>query len=279
MSRGMSIEVKRANKLLINQNAVFDQGVTVRRNLTKTDLEYWIQEFACNNKHANASLCILVVLSHGYETGIVCTDGKLIEKEWLLNQFINTKSGILQDKPKFFIFQACRGNTPPGYNVTQNNTDCIFGKSDSGQSSLPRPLWRDCLIAEATIYGYGAYRHEIEGSIFIQSLCKVFMEHACDTDIRDMLDMVTIAVQSEANTVQYLQTPSYENRGFVKKLYFSPDRNRAAIHFDDNEPSETNEPHETNEPPEINELHHSSYWFPKAKELLSIFLSFATILE
>ena len=52
--------------------------------------------------------------------------------------------------------------------------------------------WEDILIAYSTLPGYVANRDCTKGTWFVQSLCKVFMEHAHNTNLRDMLDLVAL---------------------------------------------------------------------------------------
>lgn len=53
------------------------------------------------------------------------------------------------------------------------------------------PTVEDMLIAYATIPGYVANRDNMRGTWFIESICKVFMNHAADMDIKEMMDEVT----------------------------------------------------------------------------------------
>ena len=83
--------------------------------------------------------------------------------------------------------------------------------------------WEDILIAYSTLPGYVANRDCTKGTWFVQSLCKVFMEHAHNTNLRDMLDLVALDLKqnftSEAGTKQSF---NYDVRHFYKKLYFNP---------------------------------------------------------
>ena len=52
------------------------------------------------------------------------------------------------------------------------------------------PTVEDMLIAYATIPGYVANRDNMRGTWFIESICKVFMNHAAGMDIKEMMDEV-----------------------------------------------------------------------------------------
>ena len=83
--------------------------------------------------------------------------------------------------------------------------------------------WEDILIAYSTLPGYVANRDCTKGTWFVQSLCKIFMEHAHNTNLRDMLDLVALDLKqnftSETGTKQSF---NYDVRHFYKKLYFNP---------------------------------------------------------
>jgi hypothetical protein len=50
----------------------------------------------------------------------------------------------------------------------------------------------DMLIGYSTLPGFASNRDIYLGTWYIQAICEVFMEHACDTDVEDMLKMVSI---------------------------------------------------------------------------------------
>lgn len=71
------------------------------------------------------------------------------------------------------------------------------------------------------IAGFVAYRSPKSGSWYIELLCKVFMEHACDTDVETLLKIVDS--QLENTKMDGLrQTSNYENRGFNKLCFINP---------------------------------------------------------
>jgi len=54
---------------------------------------------------------ILVILSHGQDGYIETTDGRKVNLEAIFEQFNNQYCPNLKGKPKFFIIQACRGDS------------------------------------------------------------------------------------------------------------------------------------------------------------------------
>jgi hypothetical protein len=56
-------------------------------------------------------------------------------------------------------------------------------------------VWRamsDILIGYSTLPGFASNRDVYLGTWYINAICEVFMEHACDTDVEDMLKMVSL---------------------------------------------------------------------------------------
>lgn len=80
----------------------------------------------------------------------------------------------------------------------------------------------DMKICYSTVLGYNAFRDPVEGSWYIQILCKVFAEHAHDTHLEDLLKLIGENMNVKRTERDHLQTVSNEDRGFNKILYFNP---------------------------------------------------------
>ena len=94
------------------------------------------------------------------------------------------------------------------------------------------------LIAYSTLPGYVSNRDHFRGTWFIESICKVFMEQAKDTNLRDMLDEVGLVLSRYESEMGTKQSFSYDVssthgkicsiigtlqvRHFYKKLFFNP---------------------------------------------------------
>jgi caspase-like apoptosis-related cysteine protease len=61
-----------------------------------------------------------------------------------------------------------------------------------GSASVILPTMSDILIGYSTLPGFISNRDVYLGTWYIQAICEVFMEHAWDTDIEDMLKMVSL---------------------------------------------------------------------------------------
>ena len=131
---------------------------------------------------------------------------------------------------------ACRGEdidfgTIPRLE-TQESMSCSVDASGFVNNGVMRqtvakdPTWEDMVILFATIPGYVANRNLYRGTWLIECLCYVFMNHACDMDLREMLDEVARRLRGYESESGTKQSCSYENRHFYNKLYFNPGINR-----------------------------------------------------
>jgi len=62
-----------------------------------------------------------------------------------------------------------------------------------GHGSVVLRAMSDILIGYSTLPGFASNRDVYLGTWYIQAICEVFMEHACDTDVEDMLKMVSLS--------------------------------------------------------------------------------------
>lgn len=60
-----------------------------------------------------------------------------------------------------------------------------------GSTSIVHRRMSDILTGYSTLPGFSSNRDIYLGTWYIQAICEIFMEHACDTDIEDMLKMVS----------------------------------------------------------------------------------------
>lgn len=234
--------------------------VCVKRNLSRPNFEFEVSNFAGDSMHAYMDMCVLCVLSHGENGTIICTNGEKVEIETMLNKFNNQSAPSLRGKPKFFLIQSCRGlDIDAGCTETDsptNNTAPSLKRSHSGgpgenladiQGSpvrlfqplnnpfkLPRsPSYEDIIVSYATIPGFVAYRNNVKGSWFVQSLCKVFMEFCHVEDLVTLMNRVSQQLSTYGTIKGEKQMCETLLRGVKKHIYFNPglaDRNRVYTH-------------------------------------------------
>ncbi len=94
--------------------------------------------------------------------------------------------------------------------------------SNFGEANKARPTWEDMIIAYSTIPGYASMRDHERGTWFIQSLVEVFMNHAYNREIIDLLRMTSQRLSNFTNEHNEKQTCNIEMRHLYKRIYFNP---------------------------------------------------------
>ncbi|XP_017781779.1 PREDICTED: caspase Dronc-like [Nicrophorus vespilloides] len=208
--KGAEVDEKNISELL-NQMGF---KVEKYRDLTKNQMVKKLVDYASSYSLKNVDINVVVMMSHGIgnndgNTHIAGTDNNLLSIADIVEKFDNSNCPNLIDKPKIFIFQCCRGDQDQRV------------ERDAAQIMKAKKKYNDMLLAYSTIPGYVSHRNPVLGTWYIQAICKVFMEHACDTHVEDLLKIVENMLNQLAGDSGYTQTSSYENRGF-KLCYLHP---------------------------------------------------------
>uniref|UniRef100_A0A2K5K4B3 Uncharacterized protein n=1 Tax=Colobus angolensis palliatus TaxID=336983 RepID=A0A2K5K4B3_COLAP len=176
--------------------------VHVLHDQTAQEMQEKLQNFARLPAHRVTDSCIVALLSHGVEGAIYGVDGKLLQLQEVFRFFDNANCPSLQNKPKMFFIQACRGDE------TDRGVDQQDGKnhagspgceeSDAGKEKLPKmrlPTRSDMICGYACLKGTAAMRNTKRGSWYIEALAQVFSERACDMHVADMLVKVNALIK------------------------------------------------------------------------------------
>ncbi|KAJ8303749.1 hypothetical protein KUTeg_018672, partial [Tegillarca granosa] len=83
--------------------------IVTHRNKTADEMRQIVEEEKSNPDHVNADCFICVIMSHGCHEGIYGVDGDVINLETLSSRFDPKNCPALNEKPKLFFVQACRG--------------------------------------------------------------------------------------------------------------------------------------------------------------------------
>jgi len=207
--------------------------VVVHKNLPQATFYKVITEFCANKMHNESDMAVVAILSHGKDGVVYAADGMSIDMEFIYEYFNNRNCPALQGKPKFFIVQACRGDrpdqgvenedrVPKGKKRRTSGLDRIPNLPDHRDVSRARPTWEDMIIAYSTIPGYASLRDHDHGTWFIQSLVEVFMNHAHNTELIDLLRMTSERLSHFTNEQGEKQTCNVELRHLYKRIYFNP---------------------------------------------------------
>ncbi|XP_026862527.2 caspase-2 isoform X2 [Electrophorus electricus] len=189
-----------------------DFTVSVHKDLTVQAMRGCIEQFVQRPEHAVSDCCAVCLLSHGVEGSIYGIDGQLLELDWVFESFDNAHCPMLQNKPKMFFIQACRGEEMDG-GVDQLDGDdqtqtsgceqrdagrdekseiqrAVREENESGRLRVKLPQRSDMICGFATLKGTAAMRNTKKGSWFIQELNAAVRQRARDTHLSDILVQV-----------------------------------------------------------------------------------------
>lgn len=160
-------------------------------DLTVTDMSINVREVA-ERDHSDADCFACVILSHGDEGVIYGTNG-IIKIDRLTYYFKGDVCASLRGKPKLFFIQACRGRHYDfGAEVESDATDSV-----ESVSVRKIPVEADFLMAYSVVPGYFSWRNNVDGSWFIQALCRVFREHGGTLELMSLMTLVNKIVAYE----------------------------------------------------------------------------------
>ncbi|XP_046527973.1 caspase-14 isoform X2 [Equus quagga] len=170
---------------------------TMKRDPTAQQFQEELEKFqqAMDAREDLVSCAFVVLMAHGVEGRLKGEDEQMVELESLFQVLNNKNCQALKARPKVYIVQACRGEQrDPGETV---GSDGIMMIAKDSPETIP--TYTDTLHIYSTVEGYIAYRHDKEGSCFIQTLVDVFTERR--GPILELLTEVTRRM-AEAELVQ-----------------------------------------------------------------------------
>lgn len=147
---------------------------------------------------------IVFFLTHGDTNNLLRAQDVSFNIEEVVQIFGNCKR--IENKPKLFVIQACKGENA----TTTNNTNTNVSKLVSINLYSER-LYPDMLIVCSTSEGNVSFRDPIKGTWYIQELCKNFAAYGRRDSVTSLLLRTTKCVCSN----YYTQN---KNEDVVKQL-------------------------------------------------------------
>nr|XP_023028906.1 caspase-7-like [Leptinotarsa decemlineata] len=201
-------------------------------NKSASEMEIILNNFSQQRKNVNYDIIFVIIMSHGSEqandTIIYGRDHNYIHSLQIQRKFSNEHSKTLRGKPKVFILPVCRGSVldiaVPHDQRPRTETDSAFRKGESKSpvsSIINLRSEEDMLVGYSTLLGYKAHRDPNRGSWYIELMCDVFMNHAHDTPVDNLLSIIDNRLRRRMSENQTMQTAEHRNKGF-KKLYLHP---------------------------------------------------------
>ena len=163
---------------------------------------------------------VCCILSHGTQGHIKSNDDALVTLNDIVEPLLDYEH--LNDKPKMFFIQACRGSKDRK-KITDKSSQIVEGHrdddgNDAKELKIPK-VGADFFFGYATLPGFVAHRSN-DGSPYIKLLCKTLCERGRHTNLVTMHTMLNHDVATNIireDKTQYLQISEFEDslRNFV----------------------------------------------------------------
>ncbi|XP_042639009.1 caspase-2 [Orycteropus afer afer] len=188
---------------LVTLFTLLGYNVHVLHDQTAQEMQEKLQSFAQLPAHRLTDSCIVALLSHGIEGAIYGVDGKLLQLQEVFRLFNNASCPNLQNKPKMFFVQACRGDeTDLGVDQQDGKGQVRSPGGEKSDAGGPEGLLKtrlptrsDMICGYACLRGTAAMRNTKRGSWYVEALARVFSERACDMHVADMLVEVNAVIK------------------------------------------------------------------------------------
>ncbi|KAL3316922.1 hypothetical protein Ciccas_004431 [Cichlidogyrus casuarinus] len=195
-SQGSAVKDRFGSKIdldaIKNTFIEFEYDVIIRENIISDNFIAILRQFLTSERFRDLDAAGVVIMTHGLEKHIYAADGQLIPISSIVDCFSNKECPVLASKPKFLIFQACRGELKNHSSVSEVSADFIepssFNKVVNTRHDLP--YLSDCVFAYSTLPGFVSWRQPEEGSLFIQTLVEVIKKYGQQMHFLDLLTEV-----------------------------------------------------------------------------------------
>nr|XP_039250906.1 uncharacterized protein LOC120328466 [Styela clava] len=225
-----------------------------RTDITAAESIQTFRNFVKSPAACSSDFVAVVIMSHGDQLNgddvFYGFDRAPVKVKDVLEIFNNKNAARLQGIPKLFFFQFCRGgNVDMGsehmervdipaenlFNSLEATVRQSSGVPPSGDASdshgiqtSKQPTMSDTMVSFATQAGFKAFRHQRDGSWYINAIINVFMRHSHDQHLVELMTIVNNAVSSKTaiNTEDRSVHEGKEMSDFTstlkKKLFFFP---------------------------------------------------------
>ncbi|XP_052760721.1 caspase-3-like [Mya arenaria] len=200
-------------------------GVEIRENLKAMEIIANLNYLSKHSQLKDVDSLAVAILTHGSDDLVFGVDCVQINVYDIYNIFTADNCPALRNKPKFFIVNACRGDSEDKGSLGHSNISKCAASVDvrpmAEEGSVCRiPNMQDFLIAYSTIPRHVSWRHKHDGSFFIQGFVKVFSENANSVDVLRMLVKVNNSV-SKIDEYAGIQIPAPQVM-LTKTWYLNP---------------------------------------------------------
>ncbi|UXI15095.1 Protein spitz [Sarcoptes scabiei] len=211
---------KDVEKLYDTFSECLDFRVDVHTDMKRKNLLELLKQVCSDESLSNFDMFVLIIMSHGFSSHIICSDEEYISYSEIMMKFSNQNCTFMANKPKIIFFNCCRGPLPEDILKDNQNQD----KTDSENTSQEL---KDIVEVYATLDNYLALRHEDYGTLFVDALTESLREYSsCElTKIlikanKSLMDKVKKAI----NNIERRQAMEFRFIGVSKSIYFRKSR-------------------------------------------------------
>ncbi|XP_062902343.1 caspase-6-like isoform X1 [Mobula hypostoma] len=206
--------------------------VSTYDNLKSIDIMEIIHKEATSD-HSDADCFLCIFLSHGENNHVFAYDGK-INLQDITARFRGDKCSSLVGKPKIFIIQACRGDKHDDPVMPKDEVDSVCESRAENEVVVDAgtmhtlPAGADFVMCYSVAEGFYSHRETINGSWYIQDLCKAIETYGSQFEFTELLTLVNRKVSqrsvlncADRTAIGKKQIPCFSSM-LTKKLYFKP---------------------------------------------------------
>lgn len=210
--------------------------VIVKKDLTAEEIKNETESITKHDRIKESDCFIFIILSHGNKKGICGTDGVPVSMTTLTEMFQPKNCPELNEKPKMFLVQACRGKKKE--TAHSMDDDKLGSHADGGDDQVEGDIDRDPNIsATKTVHSHSdflvayscpedcvSFRNRNFGSWFMFAIVWFFKFESHNKDIENMLTKVNFfvsqgkAIHKGAPLVNVCEFKT----SLRKRLYFFP---------------------------------------------------------
>lgn len=223
---GSTVDVKRLQESFGRLG--FD--IEVENDLSHAEIMDKIEKMSQYDHTDNDCLCV-IMLTHGLQNDLIWAKDVAYRSDKIWKPFTADKCTTLAGKPKLFFFQACRGDRVDS-GVILSPRSLTPSEATDTVTSYKIPTHADFLLAHSSVQDFYTWRNPVEGTWYIQCLCKVLDEHGTNMDLMSMLTLTARKIATDFASIyptdksmhDKKQVPSVTSM-LIRSVYFPPKLN------------------------------------------------------
>ncbi|KAG8179660.1 hypothetical protein JTE90_017799 [Oedothorax gibbosus] len=208
-----------------------------KKGLTAKEITYCLQEFSENSRLEKVDSFVVYILTHGNfinnRDALYGIDENIVFLDDIYEMFNHQNCSNMVGKPKWFIFQACRGgHEDVGYfgsgtnqSVDASDVTVSFPEIDSKPPLAHYPSLTDTIVVHSTMPFQVSIKDDHKGSWLCQDLVEVFSIDYLRHDLETMLKSVCKRMQERTSKNLYKQTIHVELFGVSGIVRFGQSKN------------------------------------------------------